>query len=562
MYYAYCRKSTDQQQETSFEVQRDFLIHQANLLNEEYTIFTETGSGSTMADRPVFMSLLGSLKPSDILGCYDQSRISRNSQESYIIMDTIKQKGARLQVNGKFIDPADPQDMAIFGIQAVFSDYQRSIQLSKSKEGLKKRKMNGDMVFAGDTIGYSLTKRGKTTTATIIDDEAEVIRYIYTEFSKGKSLKSLEKELWGKVLGRPYKFNLENLRDLIMRPIYMGFYLSEPYMTKHIGRYTEEEIREKLIKSNIYPPIIQEDLWWDSLRRYRSVRTPHAIDYQFRWSPHTLAGVYKCICGKGISYHHRIRENEKKFEVYMFQAHLPTCPYGKHISYKMDWLENITQACFLLTFLAGNEVGMFFAEKKEELDRLTFDLDKELREIEKLMKKELAKKERLISAVAEGLLDNSSISNQMSKIQAALNDLEHRKSILLQEKNLRLADYEDFSIMSSQEILDTYSTHFREYLLKYAGKESTLDTTDRSLLLKFINGKMFRIHYPKRSNTREYPVMIDVSFRGEEQYSFEYHKGQITRMVTDNEYLQPTLEKWRKQVNGELLETDGIMLGF
>lgn len=559
MYYAYCRKSTDAQQETSFEVQRDFLVHQANLLNEAYIILTETGSGSTMADRPVFMNLMASLKPNDILGCYDQSRISRNSQESYIILDTIKQKGARLQVNGKFLNPFDPQDMAIFGIQAVFSDYQRSVQLEKSRKGIKQKYANGDAVFTGSLIGWTLNRYGQ---ATINPEEAEVIRYIFTEFVNGKSLKSLEKELWGKALSRPYKFNIENLRDLIMRPIYMGYYLNEPYMAKHIAKYSEEEIKAKLVKSNIYPPIIQEDLWWSALTRYRTVRTPHSIEYQFRWSPHPLAGVFKCPCGKGISYHHRIRENNRMFETYMFQAHTPACSYGKHISYKMEWLENITLSCFLLTFLAGNEVGMFFAEKKRELEALTLDIDNELTNIDKLHKKEEAKKERLVMAVAEGLLDTASISNQMQKIQGSIDELENRKENLIQQKNLKLADYEDFSMVSSQEILDTYSTHFREYILRFAGEKSTLDTTDKSLLLRFINGKEFKIHYPKRSNTREYPVMIDVSFRGEFQYSFEYHKGQITRMVTDNEYLQPTLDRWKKLTNGELQKKNGIILGF
>lgn len=557
MYYAYCRKSTEQQQETSFEVQRDFLIHQANLLNEPYQVLTETGSGSTMADRPVFMNILSHLQPEDILGCYDQSRISRNSQESFIILDTIKQKKARLQVNGKFIRPEDPQDMAIFGIQAVFSDYQRSIQLTKSREGVKQKYANGDAVFTGKLFGWQLNKYGK---ASIIEEEAKIIRYIFSEFIKGKALKQLERELWGKVLQRPFQFNIENLRDMIQRPIYCGRYLTEPYMTKHISKYSEEELREKMVTSNIYPPIIQEDEWWEALRRYRSVRTPHAIDYQFRWSPHTLAGLYKCPCGKGISYHHRMREG-KKFETYMFQAHVPSCPFGRHISYPMEWLENTTKACFLLTFLAGNEVGLFFDEKKREIERLTEDVDVELKEIEKGISKESSKKDRLIEAVANGLLDNDSISKQMSKITDNLNELEHRKDKLLKEKSMRLADYETFTEISAQDVLDTYTSHFRDYLLQYAGQDSVLQT-DRSLMLRFMNGKEFHIHYPKRTNKRSFPSQVDVSFRGEHQFSFIYFKGEITKMICDNPYMEKTLEKWRKQVNGELTQTDTILLGF
>jgi hypothetical protein len=325
--------------------------------------------------------------------------------------------------------------------------------------------------------------------------------------------------------------------------------------------HIQEEIKEKWVKSNIYPPIIQEDEWWEALKRYRGVRVPHAVEYQFRWSPHTLAGVYKCPCGKGISYHHRMREG-KKFEVYMFQSHLPTCTYGKHISYPMEWLEKITQACFLLTFLAGNEVGMFFDEKKREIEKLTEDVDVELKEIEKNISKENTKKERLVNAVAEGLLDNVSISKQMTIINDKLNELEKRKDKLLQERNMRLADYETFPERSAQDIFDIYSSHFREYLLQYAGHCSELQTTDRSLMLRFMNGKEYHILYPKRTNKRSFPSKVEVSFRGEYQFSFLFFKGEITEMICENEYMMPTLERWKNMVNGELTQTDSILLGF
>ena len=555
MYYAYCRKSTEQQQETSFEVQRDFLIRQANLLNVPYKVLTETGSGSTMADRPVFMRILSDLQPNDILGCYDQSRISRNPSESYIIIDTIQQKKAKLQVNGKFIDPDEPQDMAIFGIQAVFSGYQRSIQLDKSRKGLKQKYLNGDAVFTGNMIGWQLNRYGK---ATIIDEEAKVIRYIFSEFIRGKSLKQLEKELYGKVLQRPYKFSIENLRDMIQRPIYCGWYFSEPNVAKHVSKYTEDILKSCMVKSNIYPPIIQEDEWWTALRRYRTVRTPHAIEYQFRWSPHILAGVFKCPCGKGISYHHRIRQGNV-FETYMFQSHTPNCSYGKHISYPMEWLEDITQACFLFTFLAGNEVGLFFEERKREIEKLTEDVDMELKEIGKEISRENSKKDRLVDAVAEGLLDTASISKQMSKITDNLKALEQRKDRLLEERGLRLADYETFTEISAQDVIDTYTSHFREYLLKYSGGNSVLQS-DRSLILSFMNGKEFHIHYPKRTNKRSFPSQVDVSFRGEYQFSFVYFKSEITNVICDNEYMLPALERWKKMINEELNRFGSILL--
>lgn len=557
IFYCYARVSTQSQDQISPDTQAERLKKDAERLGMESVVIKEVGSGESMFGRPKFMKMLSDLKEGDVVGVWDQSRLSRSDEESFIIINRITEAKAKLMVNSKFLDINDPQDRAIFGINSVFASYSRRLQLQKSREGVKQKYANGDAIFTGSMIGWKLNKYGK---ASIVDEEAKVIRYIFSEFIKGKSLKSLEKELYGKVLSRPYKFNIENLRDMIMRPIYAGSYLTEPKMSKHIGRYTESELKEKLVKSNIYPPIISEDEWWESFRRYRNVRSPHAVDYQNRWSPHTLAGLYKCPCGKGISYHHRIREG-KKFETYMFQSHTPSCPYGKHISYPMEWLEDVTKACFILTFLSGNEVGMFFDEKKKEIEKLTEDVDGELKEIEKNISKENSKKERLVEAVANGLLDNDSISKQMSKITDNLNELEHRKDKLLQGKSMRLADYETFTEVSAQDVLDTYSSHFREYILQYAGHRSELQT-DRSLMLRFMNGKEYHILYPKRTNKRSFPSQIDVSFRGEYQFSFVYHKGQIVKMISDNEYLTPTLERWKKLINGELSETSGIVLGL
>ena len=554
IFYCYARVSTQSQDQISPDTQAERLIKDAERLGMEYVVIKEVGSGESMFGRPKFMNMLSNLKENDVVGVWDQSRLSRSDEESFIIINRITEAKAKLMVNSKFLNIEDPQDRAIFGINSVFASYSRRLQLQKSKEGMKQKFSNGDAVFKGNLLGWTLNKYGQ---ATINQDEAEVIRYIFDSFIKGKGLKELERELWGKTLQRPFKFSKESLRYILMRPLYMSYYLNLTTESRHIFRFTEDEIKENLVKSNIYPQIVTEETWWKAFHTYRNVRVPHATEYANRYTIHTLSGVYKCPCGKGISYHHRMR-NGKKFEVYMWQEHTPSCPIKKHTGYDKEWLEKVTQICFLLTFLQGNEIGLFFKEKREELERLTGDIDNELKEIDKQMNKELTKRDRLVDAVAEGLFDNATISRQLGKIKDVLDDLEHRRNKLLQQKHLKMADYDVYLEVSSQDVLDNYYNDFRGYLLKYTGH--CLLQSDTSLTLEFINGKSFHILRPKRTNKETFPSMVDVSFRGEEQYSFEYHKGQITRMVTDNEYLQPVLDKWMKITNGELRQEKAILL--
>lgn len=549
MYYIYCRKSTESQNETSFEVQRDFLIRQAQLLNEPYEVHTETGSGSTMADRPVFMSVLSKLDSGDILGCYDQSRISRNSQESYIILDAIKQKKARLQVNGKFISPDDPQDMAIFGIQAVFSSYQRSIQLSKSKEGLKQKYSNGDAVFAGDTFGYELIRKNGHTEVSVVDEEAKVINYVFTQYAKGRSLYDIQNELYGKPFKRPFQITIQNLRPMIQRCLYMGKYLDSPGMQKHIARYTETEVREHLITSNIYPPIVTEELWWEVFHKYRSLRHPHAVNYNNRFTKNTLSGLFKCSgCGKGITFKNR-RRNGKLFTQYIFQSHTPDCPLMKRTQFDAIWLENIIQACFLLTFLDGSQVGDFFNEVKERLHNETSEIQTELDEISDKIEKLDSQKNRLIDAVSNGLFSMEDVKNKMEEIRMEHLSLEKRKQCLESDMRYKISDADTYLEVSSQEVIDRYTENRREWYLKYIKEGINYHT---HLDMEMMNGKKFEIYKPRRTNRATKPSVVIVYYRGEYEYSFTYEDG-IIHM--DKEY-----SRWEKMVNGELTMTDTIMI--
>ena len=142
--YGYCRKSTEEQNETSFSVQEEYIRNYARNIEgiDEIIIITETGSGSSLEGRPLFKSLLESLRPNDIVSVYDSSRISRNTEDALSIIRTISQKGARLMVAGKFIDPNSPIDTMLWSVQSSFDTYQRQIQNQKSRQGIDAKKLS------------------------------------------------------------------------------------------------------------------------------------------------------------------------------------------------------------------------------------------------------------------------------------------------------------------------------------------------------------------------------------------------------------------------------------
>lgn len=535
MYYGYCRKSTEGQNETSFEVQSEFLIYQANKLNVEYKILTETGSGGSLVDRPVFMKLLSDLKEGDIVGCYDQSRISRNDKESFVILDSITEKKARLQVNGKFIDPNDPQDRAIFGMQSIFANYQKDIQTQKSREGTKKRYANGDAVFAGDLFGYEQVRRGKTLQINPIEEEAKIIRFVFKKYAEGASLHELERQLAGTPHPRPFNFIVENLRIMVQRPIYMGYYLGEPNMQRHIMKYSEAEVREKLIKSNYYTPIIDEELWWKCFRSYRTCKRPHAVAHCYRWIKSELSGLFDCSdCGGAMTYHNRFRgdigDHGSYYPQYKFQKHFPSCPTKYYTAYRADWLEELMRVCFRLTFLEGGEIGEFFKEKANELYETSKELHSAIEAIDKSVKDIDGKIARLVDAVADGIMDNETIRPKMEKLRDEKAGQLAKRKELLSDLRSKVDESDIWLELSAQEVLNDFYNRKRDYYLRYIKEGLNYHTY---MTLEYMNGKQYTIIRPIRTNFKIKPTEIKVSYRGEWQFSFVYDWENKTFTVSD-----------------------------
>ena len=554
MNWIYTRRSTGRQSDVSLELQEETC---RRWVEEPITAIHETGSGADNT-RPQLNYMLANLQPQDCVCIYDNSRLSRSMLDSITILKAITDKGAVLICDGKRINPENPQDLFTFNVHSAFSDYQLLIQRQKSKEGSQRRIANGDRIFAGDTFGYELSKKNGQQIVSVIPEEAEIVRYVYEEYAKGKPIKELERELWGKVLHRPFIFNIQNLRPMLQRTTYIGKYPDTAGMQKHIIRYTEEELREHLITSNYYPPIVDEDLWWEVFHRLRTYRETHAVPYRNRWTKHALSGLYKCSgCDKGISFKNRYRDG-KLFEQYIFQAHTPDCVFMKRTQYDALWLEKMTQACFILTFLDGSKVGAFFDEQRSRLDVDVVAVKEELTLIEKEKKKNQDRKDRIIDAISDGLITKNDAQKKLDKIEIEHHSLDEREKALKNQLSSLNQDIDDLLRFSAQEILDNYTRSPRDYYLKYV--KSGLNY-HKYLRLEMMNGVVYEIYKPRRTNTATKPAEVKVSFNGEHFYSFIFSpKMEITKMICENEYMMDTLERWRKAVNGELQEVDSVLL--
>lgn len=516
MFYGYVRKSVEGNTELSFEVQEEYLKQQASILKSEITIVKEIGSGASLDTRPKFKELIDKTQPGDIIAVYDSSRAFRNTEDALHYLSILSAKNVSLFIAGRLIDASNPIDKMLYTISAGFDSYQREIQNQKSSEAIHKQYETGYAVFNGVLMGWSLSRRGKTVTATPIKDEAKVIQYIYDKYSKGKSAYELEKELHGTPLERNHVLDASKIRGVLLNPIYMGYYPNFRGKTRQLTKYTKGQLEIQLIKSNIYPPIVSEELWWTCFERYRTVKEKFARKWNTRFTTHEVSGIIHCFdCGKPIS-HFRKDEGTMIRSVYDMHAHLPGC---SHIRTSFDdvWLDKLFRLCFYIVFNSGDEIGSYFSERQNELYEDKTDLKEAVEAINKSISEVQKKIDRIVEAISEGIIDLNVSKQKMEALNNEIKSYEDKKLSLENDLMKIEADIDAVIELSAEQIIEEFPNNVREYYRKFI--KEAINYKDRVEIV-YNNGKKFTVPHPVRHGHKIDPVTVKVEWN--DSYEFIY----------------------------------------
>lgn len=539
MLFAYCRKSTTKQNETSFEVQEEYLRGQAQKLGEtEVQVIRETGSGSSIEGRPLFKRLLEESQSGDIIALYDSSRGFRNTEDALRTASVLSLKGVRLYISDKFINVDNPIDKMLFSISSSFDSYQREIQAKKAKEGQIKVFEEGNWLFCSTLFGYNLVRIGKNKTVSVIEEEAKIVRFVFEKYSSGWSVKKLLGELQGLPLQRQSNFTLKKISRILQQPIYMGFYPDSTIDNTVLPRYTRSELEGHLVKSNYYTPIIEESLFWTCFDRYREVTPTHSRPWQLRWTKHTLSGIIRCpSCHKGIAHF------TKMGDVYCTEDHSPDCQTKWRTKFDSRWLETIMTFCFYLTFLSGDEIGSFFSEKQQELFQDKSEIEQAMTDIDKVLSEIQVKTDRLVDAISDGIISSSDAKKRMESLKSDQQSLLDRKTSL--ERDLRSieVDVDALLELSSEEVIETFPKNERDYFKKFL--KYAYAYKDR-IEIEYMNGKHYTIPRGKRHNHTTDSVIVTSTYQ-DDSFQFVYTTDSVTLVKSNVEvydvYMQEILKK-------------------
>ena len=572
MYYGYARVSTEQQNDTSIEVQLAYLEEQAKLLNEDFTPKFEKQSGKNVDDRAVFKSLITILKSGDILGVYDNSRLSRAVVDSLKVADELVSRGVRIHCGGRFVDMKDPTQRMLFVVQSGFSEYQRGIQLQKSLAGIERKKQNGDWVLRGDLFGWkTYTTKGKFV-AEIEPTAAKYVKHIFEQYAAGKSARSIALELEDVIV--PYwpkfRFTACNVTRMLQKPIYMGYYTVKTQDWYRINKLSKSELQKMLVKSNIYEPIISEELYWKVFDSWRHIKRTHARQYEYRWSAYELSSIFRCPdCKVGWTHHfykYWYKKKEIVAEEYINLSHKKSCKTNLYRGFRMDYLEMVMRIALIITFKYGNEVGKFFEDEQSKIGVTKEELEAQIEEVNKLYNDNKSKIANLVDMVADGILDKDVVKEKMTTLK------EEQNVIMKQKKNLEEAlAYQDelFEDLLEQASIDTVDEYIHSS--PTARRDKLKDLLSSAYIyqdhmeISFINGKYFWIAMAPKKQKNPPDVKFKMSFRGEEQetgvISYKNKSVSFDYVKCDpevEEWVNNQLTKLAKEVNDKLKEFDEV----
>ena len=141
---AYVRVST-KEQHLAPQI-KEIIDYAKDKFNEEIAsenIYSDEASGTTTDNRPNLQKMLDSLEENDVLIIREFSRLARSTRDLLTIVDSIKQKKAKLVSIKEGIDTAGPLGDCIIAILGAVYQLENDIRKERQRAGIALAKAQG-----------------------------------------------------------------------------------------------------------------------------------------------------------------------------------------------------------------------------------------------------------------------------------------------------------------------------------------------------------------------------------------------------------------------------------
>lgn len=477
----YGRVSTDQDaQLNSLENQKMFFENY--IKSEENWIYVpgyvdEGISGTSVNKRDNFLRMIEDAKKGkfDLILTKEISRFSRNTVDSIQYSQELLSYNVGIYFLNDNINTFDPDSELRLTIMAsVAQDEIRKLS-ERVRFGLKRSVEKGVVIGNDNIYGYKKDK-GKLV---IVEDEAEMVRLIFNEYSKGQmGTGKLGHHLYDEynIVSKTNKpLSSTAIARIIRNPKYKGFYCGHKesvidYHSKKRVRFNEKEWvtfkdHEKC------PPIVSEELW----EKCNKILRKNSKNYETKTptnSKYALSGKIKCF-HDGATFVKGCYKNKKTGIKSNFWGCSNYRKYGRHkkngcstpIIHYEELLDIFKK---MLSFIIKNQQELIseIYSLINEYNTKT-DYSKQLQELDLKIAEIKEARAELINMRARKELDGEEYTNAKEKYNIEIENLNKKKEYYLEKneeidcdsnindfenkiKNIIMSDDESiFSIVSS-----------------------------------------------------------------------------------------------------------------
>ena len=434
----YARYSSDSQTEQSIEGQlrvcQDYAKNHDILILDTYIDRAMTGTND---NRPDFQRMLkdSSRREWNYVLVYKFDRFSRNKYETAVHKKTLKDNGVKVLSATEFV-PDTPEGIILESMLEGYAEYYSAELSQKIRRGNNESRHKGNLTGGRVPYGY----RNENKKAVIVEEQAEVIRYIYAQYSKGVYVKDIIRELTSRGIyyyGKPFATN--TVYSILKNERYSGIY-----------RYNNE------VFDNIYPQIVPQEVFG----RVRAKVAQNQFGKNCVKEVFLLRHKIKCgYCGQSIVAESGTSRNGDKKYYYKCRGRKARVNNCNKAPVRKEVLENIVLDCLTEVFNSPpiiNDIvnGLLDLQEKQLQSNTVLNLlIKEKRNTDNSI-------QNIMAAIEKGVITNTT-TKRLKELESRQEELERqiliersKQAVKLKESDIR--EFYKQAISSEPQMLINY----------------------------------------------------------------------------------------------------------
>lgn len=443
----YCRVSTEEQSENGYSIDE-----QERLLEEWckkmgyviYKCYSDRGiSGKNIKDRPALKELLSDAKAGkfDMVISWKINRVSRKLEDVLKIVNLLEKNNITFKSYSEPFETDTPAGRMQFQMMALIGEFERGTIAQNVKMGMIAKAKSGNWC-GGRVLGYDLVpnnspeeeKKGKNK-LKINEKEAEIVRFIFNEYSKGKGYKAITNQInkLGYKTKKGNDFLVGSIRDILTNPVYIGeirYNVRQNWSEKRRRNINPNPIRVK----GKHEAIIDRELWDKVQLILESKKGKPSRIYD---GEYPLTGILRCPkCGAGMVISrttNTLADGSKKRIAYYCCGNWKnkgtsvcnsnTIRVDKANEYVFKKIEELVSNEAMIKAVVKN-INKERKDKVKPAKRLLGDIDKELEKLDK-------RKRKIFEAYEDDILTKEEFQTRKNELNEKIRILEEEKKPLL-----------------------------------------------------------------------------------------------------------------------------------